>query len=57
MTGYLEVTLGGFLGSSIAATVLRALFLRRNKTVESEIKLHFDLCMANCYSSSHGQLE
>ena len=42
MAGFFEVTLGGLLGSSIATTVLGALFLRRNKTVESEIKAHFD---------------
>jgi len=42
MAGFLEVTLGGLVGSSIATSVLGALFLRRNKTVESEIKEHFD---------------
>lgn len=42
MTGFFEVTLGGLLGSGIAATVAGALFLRRNKTLESEIKAHFD---------------
>ena len=42
MAGFFEVTLGGLLGSSIATTVLGALFLRRNKRVESEIKAHFD---------------
>lgn len=42
MTGFFEVTLGGLLGSSIATAVLGALFLRRNKIVESEIKAQFD---------------
>ena len=42
MPGFFEVTLGGLLGSSLAAAALGALFLRRNKTVESEIKAHFD---------------
>jgi hypothetical protein len=41
-SGFLQVTLGGLLGSSIATAVLGALFLRRNKTVESQIKSHFD---------------
>jgi hypothetical protein len=42
MPGFFEVTLGGLLGSSIATSLLGALFLRRNKRVESEIKAHFD---------------
>ncbi len=42
MPGFFEVTIGGLLGSSLATAVLGALFLRRNKTVESEIKAHFD---------------
>ena len=42
MAGFFEVTLGGLLGSSIATAILGAFFLRRNKTVESEIKAHFD---------------
>jgi hypothetical protein len=42
MPGFFEVTLGGLLGSSVATTALGALFLRRNKRVESEIKARFD---------------
>ena len=42
MPGFFDVTLGALVGSSIATAVLGALFLRRNKTVESEIKAHFD---------------
>lgn len=42
MAGFFEVTLGGLIGSSIATSILGALFLRRNKMVESEIKTHFD---------------
>ena len=42
MPGFFEVTLGGLLGSSLATAILGALFLRRNKIVESEIKAHFD---------------
>jgi hypothetical protein len=41
-SSFFQVTLGGLLGSSVATTVLGALFLRWNKTVESEIKSHFD---------------
>jgi hypothetical protein len=40
--GFFQATLGGLLGSSIAATILGALFLRWSKTVEGEIKTHFD---------------
>src|SRR5262245_23193962 len=39
---FFQVTLGGLLGSSVATAILGAIFLRRNKTVESEIKAHFD---------------
>jgi hypothetical protein len=39
---FFQVTLGGLLGSSVATAVLGAMFLRWNKTVESEIKSHFD---------------
>lgn len=42
MSGFFEVTLGGLLGSSLAAAVFGTIFLRRNKVVESEIKAHFD---------------
>lgn len=42
MHDFYQVTLGGLLGSSIATALLGALFLRRNKRVESEIKAHFD---------------
>jgi len=42
MPGFLELTLGGLLGSSLTAAVVGALFLRRNKRVESEIKAYFD---------------
>lgn len=42
MSGFFEITLGGLLGSSLATAVLGAIFLRRNKVVESEIKSHFD---------------
>lgn len=41
-SGFFQVTLGGLLGSSLATAVIGALFLRWNKTVESEIKAHFD---------------
>ena len=41
-SGFFQVTLGGLLGSSIAAALLGAAFLRWSKTVESEIKSHFD---------------
>jgi hypothetical protein len=41
-SSFFQVTLGGLLGSSVATAVLGALFLRWNKTVESEIKSHFD---------------
>lgn len=41
-SGFFQVTLGGLLGSSVATAVLGALFLRWNKTVESQIKAHFD---------------
>jgi hypothetical protein len=39
---FFQVTLGGLVGSSLATAVLGALLLRWNKTVESEIKSHFD---------------
>jgi hypothetical protein len=39
---FFQMTLGGLLGSSLATTILGALFLRWSKTVESEIKAHFD---------------
>lgn len=41
-SSFFQVTLGGLLGSSVATAVLGAMFLRWNKTVESEIKSHFD---------------
>ncbi len=41
-SGFFQVTLGGLVGSSVATAILGALFLRWNKTVESEIKSHFD---------------
>jgi hypothetical protein len=41
-SSFFQVTLGGLLGSSVATAILGALFLRWNKTVESEIKSHFD---------------
>ena len=41
-SSFLQITLGGLLGSSVATAVIGALFLRWNKTVESEIKAHFD---------------
>lgn len=41
-SNFFQVTLGGLLGSSVATAILGALFLRWNKTVESEIKSHFD---------------
>ena len=40
--GFFQVTLGGLLGSSIATALLGALFLRWSRTVEAEIKAHFD---------------
>jgi hypothetical protein len=39
---FFQVTLGGLLGSSVATAVLGAVLLRWSKTVESEIKSHFD---------------
>lgn len=42
MPDFFEVTLGGLIGSSVVAALVGALFLRRNKVVESEIKAHFD---------------
>jgi len=39
---FFQVTLGGLLGSSIATAVLGAMLLRWSKTVEAEIKSHFD---------------
>jgi hypothetical protein len=41
-SSFFQVTLGGLLGSSVATAILGAVFLRWNKTVESEIKAHFD---------------
>jgi len=41
-SGFFQVTLGGLLGSSIATALLGAVLLRWNKTVESQIKAHFD---------------
>jgi hypothetical protein len=43
--GFFQMTLGGLVGSSLATTILGALFLRWSKTVESEIKAHFDESM------------
>jgi hypothetical protein len=40
--GFFQVTLGGLIGSSLATVLLGALFLRWTKTVEGEIKGHFD---------------
>ena len=42
MTGFWEVTLGGFIGSSLASTLAAALLLRRNRMLEFEIKRQFD---------------
>ncbi|MGA3227643.1 MAG: hypothetical protein ABSC65_28010 [Acidobacteriaceae bacterium] len=42
MDGFFNASLGGLLGSSIATAIVGAFFLRRNKTVESEIKARFD---------------
>lgn len=42
MSEFLNVTLGGLLGSSLASAVFGALALRRSKRVEGEIKEHFD---------------
>jgi hypothetical protein len=42
MAGFLEVTLGGLIGSGIASTVAASILLRRNRTLESEIKRQFD---------------
>jgi len=42
MAEFFDVTLGALLGSGVATAVFGALLLRRNKTVESEIKAHFD---------------
>jgi len=39
---FFQVTLGGLLGSSVATAVLGAVLLRWSRTVESEIKSHFD---------------
>jgi hypothetical protein len=41
-SSFFQVTLGGLLGSSVATAILGALFFRWSKTVESEIKAHFD---------------
>ncbi len=41
-TDFFNVTLGGFLGSGLAAALLGVLFLRHTKTLESEIKAQFD---------------
>jgi hypothetical protein len=42
MAVFLDATLGGLLGSSVTTALLGALFLRRNKTIESKIKTQFD---------------
>jgi hypothetical protein len=42
MPGFFVVTLGGLLGSSLAAAVLGLFFLRRNKRIEAEVKTNFD---------------
>lgn len=42
MSEFFQVTLGGLLGSSVATALLGLLFLRRTRTVESEIKANFD---------------
>lgn len=39
---FYQATLGGLLGSSVATAILGVLLLRWNKTIESEIKTHFD---------------
>jgi hypothetical protein len=39
---FFNVTLGGFLGSGVAAAILGLVFLRHTKTLESEIKAQFD---------------
>ena len=42
IAAFFNVTLGGFIGSGVATTILGWLLLRRTKTIESEIKSHFD---------------
>jgi len=42
MSDFFQVTLGGLIGSSVATTVLGLLFLRRTRTIESQIKDDFD---------------
>lgn len=41
-SGFFQITLGGLLGSSITTAILGVMLHRWNKTVESEIKAHFD---------------
>jgi hypothetical protein len=42
MAGFWEVTLGGLLGSGLVATLAATLLHRRTRTIEAEIKRHFD---------------
>ncbi len=42
MNSFLEVTLGGLLGSGSATAMMAAFLLRRNKTLELSIKSRFD---------------
>ena len=42
MPGFWEVTLGGLIGSGVASTFLAAFLVKRNRTLESEIKRQFD---------------
>jgi hypothetical protein len=51
-SGFFQITLGGLLGSSVATAILGVLLLRWNKTVESEIKAHFDK-QSEIFKSTH----
>ena len=42
MSALLEVIIGSFLGSSVVTALLGVLFLRRNKTIESQIEAQFN---------------
>jgi len=42
MSAFFDATLGGLIGSSITGAVVGALFLRRNKTLESTIQARFN---------------
>jgi hypothetical protein len=45
MPGFFDATLGGLLGSSISTAILGALFLKRNRTIEAQVKARFDEAM------------